>query len=896
MASSPPRERRAERRAERGAERAPAAARATPAAPTAAPIAALDALHDRLGNRGMLRLLRARGAERGTKAGIQPTLAIGPADDPFEREADAAAARIAAGRPAGRISRLPAAPVQRTCPQCALPMATPAAATGAAPLPCPACAAEERRVALAADTARSAQRATATGTGQPDGERAEQAMAGAGPGSPLAPAMRQTMEQRFGADFADVRIHTDDAADAASRAIEARAFTHGADIYLARDESASDSRLIAHELTHTLQQGESPDRAQRQEGEGTAQSLIGRYSGLTGLDEEGLAERLFELAWMSPAHYAIVLQVINSLDDTDRDDVAVAMVGLARDENLDEFAATVEGRAMLDRLYAEMMEGSVGSDEEEQGRRIVLAKGRRIPAEQFIEAAEGTAMIFPFRLPGFTVLDDSPIMAERLASGNIHVKLPVRVLGTSAFRAETRTLPTDVFIGGIELPPDQIVGVRLYDQGGRIEFLPALSLVGFSGQATTTVYQKIGEAAAIGATFGLGGGVAIGAEATWGARAILWLDRAGMAIFLVSTLINEHRGWILENFPRVGPPFLRAVDIANSVAAVYGVWRLAVDGYRAVVSLRNAWRAWRQEAAAARLASAEREIVEQVNRSTDDLLNDVDQARTERGLPAGRAEEAAGGALTPALREWEEGLSDATRELLSRNPDLRRRFASLGPTARRLLTHCSRLCVPPGLTDVDVRRIENLLTRIEGDPRGFSMADEWMLREYFYARQATISAAIADIEGSANLAQLRSRLRQAASQRALTTPAAGGHVGASGYPGTWGSIRSRSYGHSVSEHGAEIDAFRLMDRARDPRRAADVGQWYDNSLIIQSEQRATANTIVNTLPNGTTIHEFDMGRAVGRVFTPAGTIVSDVTRVRVVRFPNGTLQTSFPVQ
>ena len=252
--------------------------------------------------------------------------------------------------------------------------------------------------------------------------------------------------------------------------------------------------------------------------------------------------------------------------------------------------------------------------------------------------------------------------------------------------------------------------------------------------------------------------------------------------------------------------------------------------------------------------------------------------------------------LPPAVRQWEEGLSDATQQLFRRDPALRQRFATMSPTARRLLTHCSRLCVPPGLQDADVARIENLATRMERDPRGYSEADEWMLREYLYARQDTIGTAIADVEGAANLAQLRSLMRQAASRRALSVPVPAGPVAASGYPGRWGDIRSPDYGHSVGSHGRDLEARSLMDRARDPRRAEDVGQWYDNSLIIKAEQRATAATIVRTYPNGKTVHDFDMGQAVGRVFTPTGSIVSDVTRVRVVRFSNGRLDTSFPIQ
>src|SRR3546814_15645083 len=80
----------------------------------------------------------------------------------------------------------------------------------------------------------------------------------------------------------------------------------------------------------------------------------------------------------------------------------------------------------------------------------------------------------------------------------VHVARPVRVLGTAKFKAETRTLPDEVFTTGIELPPDKIVGVRSYEDSGGLEFIPALGLIGYSGRGTTNVYNKIGEAAEIG--------------------------------------------------------------------------------------------------------------------------------------------------------------------------------------------------------------------------------------------------------------------------------------------------------------------------------------------------------------------------------------------------------------
>ena len=65
-----------------------------------------------------------------------------------------------------------------------------------------------------------------------DTDRAAGAMARAGGGSPLEPAMQAKMEHGLGADFSGVRVHTGSAAVEASDAINARAFTRGADIYL----------------------------------------------------------------------------------------------------------------------------------------------------------------------------------------------------------------------------------------------------------------------------------------------------------------------------------------------------------------------------------------------------------------------------------------------------------------------------------------------------------------------------------------------------------------------------------------------------------------------------------------------------------------------------------------
>jgi hypothetical protein len=372
---------------------------------------------------------------------------------------------------------------------------------------------------------------------------------------------------------------------------------------------------------------------------------------------------------MSPSHYSFVRQVIDALGSSDRDDVSVAFVEASRDDNLDDFAASSDGSAMLDRLYRELTTGYMGADEEKQAQRIIQAKSRRMSVETFRRGAE-QAMIFPFRLPGLTVLNDAPISAEMLPNGRVRVKMPVRVLGTDEFRPETRTLPSEVFTSGLELPPDQVVGVRLYDEGGRVDFLPALSLVGFSGKTATTIFQKIGESAVIGGTLGLGGAAGGARAVTWGARALLWADRAAFGIFVLASLINEHRGWILKNFPNSGPSFLRAVDIANSAAAIYGMGRLAFEGYGIIVNLRNAWRAWREEAAAARLSASEQTTAQTIGQETENFLNSAEETRAalireSSGTPGSPT---SGEAPTPSSPAESGITSDISADLRSSAP------------------------------------------------------------------------------------------------------------------------------------------------------------------------------------------------------------------------------------
>jgi len=78
------------------------------------------------------------------------------------------------------------------------------------------------------------------------------------PGQPLAPATRVFMEPRFGHDFSQVRVHTDAQAGESVQAVNALAYTVGRNVVFGPGQyvphSNAGRRLIAHELTHVVQQ------------------------------------------------------------------------------------------------------------------------------------------------------------------------------------------------------------------------------------------------------------------------------------------------------------------------------------------------------------------------------------------------------------------------------------------------------------------------------------------------------------------------------------------------------------------------------------------------------------------------------------------------------------------
>ncbi|WP_052731170.1 eCIS core domain-containing protein [Spirosoma radiotolerans] len=157
----------------------------------------------------------------------EPTLTVGAANDAYEQQANAVA---------GQIMRMPEQPfVQRKCAHC-----------------------QEKEQFQRKPMASFIQRKTEAGGSQATQATTSQIQATQGGGNPLPATTRTFMETRFGTDFSGVNIHTGEYAVQLSRELNAQAFTVGSDIYFNSGKYAPDSmdgrHLLAHELTHTVQQ------------------------------------------------------------------------------------------------------------------------------------------------------------------------------------------------------------------------------------------------------------------------------------------------------------------------------------------------------------------------------------------------------------------------------------------------------------------------------------------------------------------------------------------------------------------------------------------------------------------------------------------------------------------
>jgi len=169
----------------------------------------------------VLKLQKAAGnqaVQRLIKSGaLQAKLKVGSQDDIYEHEADRVAEQVVASQ------------FQRKCRACP----------------------EEKELI---------QRKTVSGTGGLSVDNSF--IRDPGQGQPLDPAARAFFEPRFGHDFSQVRVHTGTKAAELAGAVNALAYTAGKNVVFGTGQyqpnTGAGRRLLAHELSHTIQQGAAP--------------------------------------------------------------------------------------------------------------------------------------------------------------------------------------------------------------------------------------------------------------------------------------------------------------------------------------------------------------------------------------------------------------------------------------------------------------------------------------------------------------------------------------------------------------------------------------------------------------------------------------------------------------
>lgn len=203
--------------------------------------------------RTMMTLQRRVGNNRVSNlvGGIQTKLTVGAVDDPHEREAD----RVAEAIPQQAESK-PASPVLR---QFVMKHALSPAGSAQRQVRTEDEKEEQDKTADANPIQRAATNEADHGNVEADMERRIAAPSG---GQPLPEGLQRDMESNLGADFSQVRVHDNSEDQADARRLNAKAFTHGEHIWLGAGESANDRKLMAHELTHVVQQGGGEVRRQ----------------------------------------------------------------------------------------------------------------------------------------------------------------------------------------------------------------------------------------------------------------------------------------------------------------------------------------------------------------------------------------------------------------------------------------------------------------------------------------------------------------------------------------------------------------------------------------------------------------------------------------------------------
>jgi hypothetical protein len=409
-------------------------------------------------------------AVRSLPPNLQAKLTIGCSDDPLEAEADKLAEQVTQSRgcddsitPA--ITAMPPR-VSRKCVEC------------------------EQEGEHENTVRRKPTRGTSVDVGGAAPASVHKALRG--PSHALDTNCRTFFESRLGYDLSNVRIHTDPCGADSAATVNAHAYTVGQDVVFGsgRYQPSTDEgrRLLAHELVHTIQQrtqplsteeprniSRSPLQVSREDAPPSKGSKVGYvavYLG-GGIGEphivfhtfKGMVSyKLTDVGDLKPGEYEVGVTNRNGRVVFDFHNQPAAFhftfdikPGQQNPTTLFSLHDTVTFTVTDEEMPAP--EAKDPNKKEEP----------RDPNTTYVSLEDGLRMCNAGELPGIktfpyrgTRFGAAPLTVFR-EGGDIVVKSYLYVQQNKDFRAQTRTLPWETYVGGVHLKPDEIVRVHTYE-------------------------------------------------------------------------------------------------------------------------------------------------------------------------------------------------------------------------------------------------------------------------------------------------------------------------------------------------------------------------------------------------------------------------------------------------
>lgn len=347
---------------------------------------------------------------------LQAKLTVGAVDDPMEVEAD---------QMADRVMRMPdvahgAANIQRKCAHC-----------------------EEEEKAQRKELPSFLQRKEKTGAITASESVHNGIASSKGNGSKMDAATRSFMERGFDTDFSQVNIHANTGAAMMNRELSARAFTVGNDIYFNDSQynpaSSEGKRLLAHELTHTIQQTGviRRDKDKTPKVEDDADLLALRKNIAEGKWKE--AYTYLQVQWMK-----IMLEKLNALNEPELD-LLIANADAARDAKDSNIGEGGKNRTLAGVWAAKAFKNAALSDADLE---IAKQKALTVPHDQRKEIVDYLKPAASKAAKKLRAILNKPFLGYTASAYDFSDRF-LRQSGKLGFDVEssTRTLPTTPWTG-----------------------------------------------------------------------------------------------------------------------------------------------------------------------------------------------------------------------------------------------------------------------------------------------------------------------------------------------------------------------------------------------------------------------------------------------------------------